>query len=236
MKWRPTCYKIAPDKLENGPQYCCNKFDCRLFTSKFSQFALYLSLSLSVISKSLAQPCYKHCNLSVSIVLHLRFSTNKCAWRTTPLYVVRTSKNRMSTTWDLQYSLPPKCESLCICCSAFPITTMWCFEQDVKMVPGATFTKRTCNWCCSLQKGGDVVAASQLAWHWKWITTNGMCAKSNTQIYVTRTSNNSVISLGDLYCFLLPQCESLRTSRSSFLIATHEMRFLSFACPIHEND
>jgi len=53
MKWRPTCYKIAPDKLENGPQYCCNKFDCRLFTSKFSQFALYLSLSLSVISKSL---------------------------------------------------------------------------------------------------------------------------------------------------------------------------------------
>ena len=46
MKWCPTCYKMVPDKLENGVQCCFNKFDCRLFVSKFSPFAFYLSLSL----------------------------------------------------------------------------------------------------------------------------------------------------------------------------------------------
>jgi len=37
--------------------------------------------------------------------------------------------------------------------------------------------------------------------------------------YVARTSNNRVISSGDLYCCLLPQCEALRTCRSNFPIA-----------------
>jgi len=64
---------MAPDKLDNGTQCCFNKFDCRLFISKLSQFAFYLSLSYSVISKSLAQPFCKCCSLSVSIVL------NECA-------------------------------------------------------------------------------------------------------------------------------------------------------------
>jgi len=35
------------------------------------------------------------------------------------------------------------------------------------LVPGATFTKRTCDRCGSLQKGGDVVAISQLTLRWK---------------------------------------------------------------------
>jgi len=39
-------------------------------------------------------------------------------------------------------------------------------------------------------------------------------------IYVARTSNNRVISSGDLYCYLLPQCEALRTRRSGFPITT----------------
>jgi len=41
-------------------------------------------------------------------------------------------------------------------------------------------------------------------------------------MYVTRTSNNRMISSGDLYCCLrlLPQCEALRICRSGFLIAT----------------
>ena len=39
-------------------------------------------------------------------------------------------------------------------------------------------------------------------------------------IYVARTSNNRVISLGELYCCFLPQCEALRTCRSGFPIAT----------------
>ena len=39
-------------------------------------------------------------------------------------------------------------------------------------------------------------------------------------ICVVRTSNNRVISSGDLYCCLLPRCEALRTCRSGFPIAT----------------
>jgi len=39
-------------------------------------------------------------------------------------------------------------------------------------------------------------------------------------IYVARTGNNRVISSGELYCCLLPQCEDLRTCRSGFPIAT----------------
>ena len=102
LKWRPRCCKMVPEKLENGAQYWFNKFDCRLFISKFSQFEVYLILSLSVISKSLAQPCCKCCNLSVSIVLNVQFTTNgMCVKNHTHVYVVRTSWNRMSTMWDL---------------------------------------------------------------------------------------------------------------------------------------
>ena len=54
-------------------------------------------------------------------------------------------------------------------------------------------------------------------------TTNGICAKNNPYIYVARTSNNKVISSGDLYCCFLPQCEALRTCRSGFEIATIPM-------------
>jgi len=39
-------------------------------------------------------------------------------------------------------------------------------------------------------------------------------------MYVAQTSNNRVISSGDLYCCLLPQSEALRTCRSGFPIAT----------------
>jgi len=35
-------------------------------------------------------------------------------------------------------------------------------------------------------------------------------------VYVAQTSNNRVISLGELYCCLLPQCEALHTCRSGF--------------------
>jgi len=39
-------------------------------------------------------------------------------------------------------------------------------------------------------------------------------------MYVARTSNNRVISSGDLYCCLLPRWEALRICRSGFPIAT----------------
>ena len=152
---------MASCKSENGAQCCFNKFDCRLFISKFSQFAFYLSLWLSCISKSLAQPCCKCCNLSVSVVVNVRFTTNgMCVKNNT--HVARTSRNRMSTTWDLYCCLVPQCEGLHTFCSAFLITTKCCVDQDVKVVPGTTFTKRTCNSCGSLQKREDVVATPRL--------------------------------------------------------------------------
>jgi len=43
-----------------------------------------------------------------------------------------------------------------------------------------------------------------------WCTTNGMCAKNRTYIYVVRTSNNRVSTVYGFYCCLLPQCEALR--------------------------
>ena len=49
--------------------------------------------------------------------------------------VARTSRNKISMTWDLYCCLVPQCEGLRTCCSAFPTTTKWCFDQDVKMVP-----------------------------------------------------------------------------------------------------
>jgi len=58
-------------------------------------------------------------------------------------------------------------------------------------------------------------------------TTNGRCAKNNTHIYVAPTSNNRVISSGDLYRCLLPRCEALRTCRSGFPIATGIGRIFS---------
>ena len=81
------------------------------------------------------------------------------------------------------------------------------------------FTAKRRGRCCNLSV--DVALKVRF-------TTNGMCAKSNTQIYVMWTSNNRVILSGDLYYCLLPQCEALRTCRSSFLITTQEIYFLSF--------
>jgi len=152
---------MAPDKLGNSAQCCFNKFDCGLFISKFSQFAFYLSLSLLVISKSIAQPFCKSCSFSLSIVLNARFPTNgMCMMNNT--HVAQISGNKMSKTRDLYCCLVPQCEALHTCCSAFPITTKWCFDQDVKVVPGTTFTKRTCNRCWSLQKRGMLL--QNLGW------------------------------------------------------------------------
>ena len=125
------CYEMVPDKLETGAQSCCNKFDCRLFISKFYQFAFYLPLSLSFITKSLDQPCCKCCNLSVSVVLNVRVIMNGMRVKNnTHIYVAQTSRNRMNTSWDICCCLLPQCEALRTCCSASPISTWWCFDQS----------------------------------------------------------------------------------------------------------
>jgi len=94
-----------------------------------------LSLSLSVISKSLTQPWCKCCSLSVSFVLNVRFTTNGMCMMNNA-HVARTSRNKMITTWNLHCCLVQQWEALRTCCSSFPITTKWCFDQDVKVVPG----------------------------------------------------------------------------------------------------
>ena len=71
-----------------------------------------------------------------------------------------------------------------------------------------------CTWqCCNLSGGVALIV---------WFTTNGMCVKNNTIIYVARASNS--ISKRDcehdLYCCLLPWCEALRICRSGFPIAS----------------
>ena len=84
------------------------------------------------------------------------------------------------------------------------------------------FTAKWRGRCCNLSV--DVTLKMRF-------TANWMCAKSNKQIYVTWTSNNRIILSDDLYYCLLPQCEALRTYRSSFLITTQEIYFLVFRMP-----
>jgi len=50
-------------------------------------------------------------------------------------HMALSNRNEMITTRDLHYCLVQQWESLRTCCSAFPITTNWCFDQDLKMVP-----------------------------------------------------------------------------------------------------
>ena len=109
----------------------------------------------------------------------------------------------------------------CLCVTERDTSTKWCCDQDyegrvgfslhTKNVRLVRFVVKRRGCCCNLSIG---VALN------KRFTTNGMCAKNNTRIYVARTSNNTVISSGDFYCCLLPQCEALRTCRSGFPTAT----------------
>ena len=66
-------------------------------------------------------------------------------------------------------------------------------------------------YCCNLSGGVALIM---------WFTTNGMCVKNKTIIYVARASNSKRDCKHDLYCCLLPQCEALCTCRSGFPIAT----------------
>ena len=116
------------------------------------------------------------------------------AWRKTPYaaYVAWTSHNRVIMACDLYCCFLPQYEALRICCSAFPITTKWCCDQDVKVVLGSAFTQRMFDRCGLLQKVGDVVATTPLALRWNaWFTTNEYAwRKTPYTVYVAWTSNN----------------------------------------------
>jgi len=92
-------------------------------------------------------------------------SWTECARKTTPMYVARTSNNRVILSGELYCCLLPQYEALFTCRLSFPIATKWCCDQDVKVVLCETLTERTYDRCNSLKKGGDVVATSLLALH-----------------------------------------------------------------------
>jgi len=48
---------------------------------------------------------------------------------------------RVIVVYDLCSCLLPQCEALRTCRSGFLIATKWCCDQDVKVMPGADFTK-----------------------------------------------------------------------------------------------
>jgi len=73
--------------------------------------------------------------------------------------------------------------------------------------------------CCNLSGGVALIV---------WFTTNGMCLKNNTIIYVARASNSKRDCEHDLYCCLLPRCEALRTCRSGFPIASTPYESLNY--------
>ena len=140
----------------------------------------------------------------------------------------------MSTTWDL---LVASCHSVKHCTlaawafqsqqsGALTRILRWCQVQhsQKECAIGAVHCKKDetlssllepLSWCCI-----------ESAIHHKW----DVHKEQHTKICDV-TSNNRVISSGDLYYCLLPKCEALRTCRPSFLITTQEIYFLVFRMP-----
>ena len=77
------------------------------------------------------------------------------------IHVAWTSRNKMSTTRNLYCCLVPQREALRTYCSAFPITTKWCFDQDVKVLPGTEF-----QWCTGSGFWSPVRADIWIFWIW----------------------------------------------------------------------
>jgi len=159
---------------------------------------------------------YNCCNLSGGVALIVWFTTNgMCVKNNTIIYAARASNSKRDCEDDFCCCLLPRCEALRTCRSGFPIATKWCCGQDVEVVPSSGlhtknvrsvwFVVKKWGCCCNLSGGVALIV---------WFTTNGMCVKNNTIIYVARASNSEGDYEHDLYCCLLPRHEALRTCRS----------------------
>jgi len=85
------------------------------------------------------------------------------------------------------------------------------FSLDTNNMQSVWFVVKRRECCCNLSGGVALIV---------WFTTNGMCVKNTTIIYVAQASNSKRDCEHDLYCCLLPWCEALRTYHSGFPIAT----------------
>jgi len=85
------------------------------------------------------------------------------------------------------------------------------FSLHTKNVRSVWFVVKRRGYCCNLSGGVALIV---------WFTTNGLCVKNNTLIYVERASNSKRDCEHDLYCCLLPRCEALHICRSGFPIPT----------------
>jgi len=85
------------------------------------------------------------------------------------------------------------------------------FSHHTKNVRSVWFVVKRRGCCWNLSSGVVLNV---------WFTTNRMCMKNNTIIYVVQASNSKRDCEHDLYCCLLPWCEALHTCRSGFPIAT----------------
>ena len=90
---------------------------------------------------------------------------------------------------DYYCCLLPECDVLRPCRSGFLIATKCCCDQDVKVVPGADFTKGICDQCNSLQKVGDVVATSPLALRWMCASPRTGCSRRSIPVYTVCGTN-----------------------------------------------
>ena len=106
------------------------------------------------------------------------------------------------------------------------VTRMWrlCeFSPHTKNVRSVWFIVERKRCCCNLSGSVALIA---------WFTTNRMCVKNSTILYVARASNSKRDCEHDLYCCLLPQCEALHTCRSGFPIATVVLPEIDFQAKI----
>jgi len=130
----------------------------------------------------------------------------------------------LCTTSDpKRVDLEQRCTTFCRLLAALPIFVWITAASVLKINLFRCFASVSTHWaCCNLSVG--------VAFNVRF-TTNGMCAKNNTHIYMARTSKNSVLMACDLYCCLLPQSETLRTCRSGFPIATSFASFQTSVWP-----
>ena len=121
------------------------------------------------------------CNLSSGIALNVWFATNEMCTKKNTTFMWR---EQAIIEWSRHMnSIVACCHSAKLCTHAtwaFPIATKWCCDQDVKVVLCEVFTKRTCDRCGSLWKGGDVVAASPLVLRWMCDSARKGCARRTT--------------------------------------------------------